>query len=322
MRSTTETGPTTTEELEFKDVPIYEKEKLKKPPPGFKYAPVLKCNNDVDKDAPTPSNDQIILDEEKSHEIAPALEVADQSVRPSLDEERQVTTPSESEDSNTVVPDSATEDANPEESTASADKIVIAANKEAEENITSVNSIDSLVAAEEPIKSAQITDENVESEEPSATSADTTEKVKTGPSIPSLSLELEGEPIRVTEAKPEFDNVNTSAVSDAKVKPVETDVLKVEGLPSQQEVAEENADVSKNTNAVPQLQTVVGNFDVGASIDLDSVTQKSNVIDENFETNGAMDVNDDKVKDYTGYKVYRVTIPTEEVLARVPNWST
>ena len=44
MRTTTEEAPVTTEELEFKDVPIFEKDKPRKPAPGTKYVAVLKCS--------------------------------------------------------------------------------------------------------------------------------------------------------------------------------------------------------------------------------------------------------------------------------------
>lgn len=281
VRSTTESSPTTTEELDFKDVPIYEKEKLRKPPPGFKYVPVLKCSNgETEKATATPSNDQIVDD----HQIAHPLETADQAIQPSLDEERQVTDAADAEDSQTEVPIDAIviEDADPDEPTATTDEIATAVNDVTQENVQSIQSTDQLAEAEEPIKTVQISEDN-------------------SPIIASVSLEA--------EAKPESENVK--AASDAKVN-AEANVSTAEELPSQVAVDDKNSVVSKDPEPVRQSQIVVDNVDVVASVNLDAVTEKSDAVDENFETYGAMNINEDQVKDFTGYKVYRVTISTEE----------
>ncbi|KAI9553939.1 hypothetical protein GHT06_019210 [Daphnia sinensis] len=284
VRSTTETAPTTTEELDFKDVPIYEKEKLRKPPPGFKYVPVLKCSKDeTEKAAPTPSNDQVIGDQEK---IARPLETADHPIRPSVDEERQVTDPADVEDSQTELPVDAIIIENVDKSIVTTD--VNAVDDVTEE--TNVQSTDTLTVEEEPIKIAQLNEDN-------------------SPIIASSSLEKEGESTLVAEVKPESENAN-AAVNDVKVNAIEANVPTAEELPS--DVDDKNAVVSKEPEPVPQSQVVVDNVDVVASVDLDSVTEKSDAIDEHFETNGATYLNEDLVKDFTGYKVYRVTISTEE----------
>ncbi|XP_057376150.1 uncharacterized protein LOC130697054, partial [Daphnia carinata] len=293
VRSTTETAPTTTEELDFKDVPIYEKEKLRKPPLGFKYVPVLRCNQgETEKAAPTPSSDQIIVDQEKSR---PLPETAVQAVRPSVDEERQVTDAADVEDSQTELPVDAIiiEDADSVTTTATTDQIADEVNDVTEENVQPIQPTDKLTAEEEePIKIVQINDDN------------------NSPIVASLSLEKEGESTGVAEAKP--DSENADAASDAKVNAIEVNVPSADALPSEVPVDDRNAVVSKEPEPVRQSQVVVDNVDVVASIDVNPVTEKSDAIDENFETNGATSSNEDVAKDFTGYKVYRVTISTEE----------
>ncbi len=73
MRTTTEATPVTTEELEFKDVPIFEKDKPRKPAPGTKVVAVLKCKNKdgehaLETTASESSDGQRSQDQKESHE--------------------------------------------------------------------------------------------------------------------------------------------------------------------------------------------------------------------------------------------------------------
>ena len=114
------------------------------------------------------------------------------------------------------------------------------------------------------------------------------------------------------------------ADSDVKVNPTETNsagVSPAESLPSNVLAVDEgkNADISTNSNLVQESQVVLENVDVVASVDLDSVTENSETIVEKIETgeeeeNAGNGIISDPVKNFTGYKVYRVTIPTEEVI--------
>ena len=91
--------------------------------------------------------------------------------------------------------------------------------------------------------------------------------------------------------------------------------------------------ISKDSDPVPEVSQfseetgkVVSSLDV-TSETLASVPEKSVPADTSesikkddfeseIESTNNVDVEEEKVKDFTGYKVYRVTVPTEEVLHR------
>lgn len=342
VRSTTEAGPTTTEELDFKDVPIYEKEKLRKPPPGTRYIAVLKCSNDSDasKHVSTPSDVQDSLEQKESHPIASAslgttlpVETAAQ-VKPEFsNDEEQVVSSTESENFKADTPadstvDTANSNASDDESVAITDKMVVVTDEEPAEHdqmikLPGKTTPDALTAVEQPLKTMEEVEEDVKIQDSSTVGVDEIGKIEIVES-PILGIDDESNPIK--ESKPESDNVNALADSDVKVNPTETNSASVsaaESLPSNVLAVDEgkNADVSTNSNSVQaQSQVVLENVDVVASVDLDSVTENSETIVEKIETgeeeeNVGTGIISDPVKNFTGYKVYRVTIPTEEVIA-------
>lgn len=343
MRSTTEAGPTTTEELDFKDVPIYEKEKLRKPPPGTRYVAVLKCSNttDASKDASTPSDVADSHNQKESHNIATASsettlsqETAAQVKPESSDDEQQVSSSTESENSKTDTPDlilDANSDTSDVESVATTDKMVVVTEEEPAEHdqlikLSDKTTPDALTAVEQPLETVERVEEDAKTQEPSTVGSDETGKVEILIENPVLGNGDESNPIK--EPKPESDNVNAFPDSDAKVNPTEANSASLseeESLPSGVIVDEtKNEDVSKNSNSFQESQVVVENIDVVASVDLDSVTEipNSESIAEKVETNeeeenAGNDIISDPVKSFAGYKVYRVTITTEEVIANI-----
>ena len=312
-------------------MPIYEKEKLRKPPPGTRYIAVLKCSNDSDasKHVSAPSDVQDSLEQKESHEISSAslgttlsLETAAQ-VKPEFsNDEEQVISSTESENfkaDSTV--DTASSNASDDESVAITDKMVVVTDEEPAEHdqmnkLPGKTTPDALTAVEQPLK----TMEGVE-EDSSTVGVDEIGKIEI---VKSPILGNDDESNTIKESQPESDNVNALADSDVKVNPTETNsagVSPAESLPSNVLAVDEgkNADISTNSNLVQESQVVLENVDVVASVDLDSVTENSETIVEKIETgeeeeNAGNGIISDPVKNFTGYKVYRVTIPTEEVI--------
>jgi hypothetical protein len=225
--------------------------------------------------------------------------------------------------------DTANSNASDDESVAITDKMVVVTDEEPAEHdqmikLPGKTTPDALTAVEQPLKTMEGVEEGAKIQDSSTVGVDEIGKIEIVES-PILGNDDESNPIK--ESKPESDNVNALADSDVKVNPTETNSASVsaaESLPSNVlAVVDEgkNADVSTNSNSVQaQSQVVLENVDVVASVDLDSVTENSETIVEKIETgeeeeNVGTGIISDPVKNFTGYKVYRVTIPTEEVIA-------
>ncbi len=305
MRSTTEAGPTTTEELDFKDVPIYEKDKLRKPPPGTRYVAVWKCNNSSDAgrhvSAPSGAQDPKV-----------PLETLAQLRPESSGDEEQVTN-GESEISRTETPDLLASDV---ESAAITEKMV--AGVTGDEPVKLADALTAVELQQQPLETAEGVEEDARTtQEPSAAvSADETEKSEAAVESSAILGNGDG-PTPIKATQPESDNVNTFPDSgDAGVNPIETHgsagLSAAESPVPSSAVADEinssHPDPSKNSDPVGESQVVVENVDVVASVELDSPTE--------FSESGDGIISD-PVKNYTGYKVYRVVIPTEEV----SNWN-
>lgn len=304
MRSTTEAGPTTTEELDFKDVPIYEKEKLRKPPPGTRYVAVWKCSNssDAGKHVSAPSDAQ---------DSKFSLETLAQLKPESSGDEEQITgSTGESEISRTETPDLL---ANDVESAPITDKMVAAVT--GDEPMKLADALTAVELQQQPLETAEGVEEDARTtQEPSAAvSADETGKAE---AVESSAILGNGDgPTPIKPSQPESDNVNTFPDSDnAGVNPIETHnsaglsaISAAESPVPSSAVADEinsHPDPSKNSDPVGESQVVVENVDVVASVALDSSTE--------FSESGNVIISD-PVKNYTGFKVYRVVIPTEEV---------
>lgn len=302
MRSTTEAGPTTTEELDFKDVPIYEKEKLRKPPPGSRYVAVWKCNNssDASRHVSAPSDAQ--------NPKVPLETLAQLKPESSGDEEQLASSTGASEISRTETPDLLASDV---ESAAITETMV--AGVTGDEPVKLADALTAVELQQQPLETAEGVEEDARTtQEPSAAvSADETGKAEAVESSAILGNGDGPTPIKATE--PESDNVNTFPdSSDAGVNPIETHgsagLSAAESPVPSSAVADEinssHPDPSKNSDPVGESQVVVENVNVFASVGLNSPTEFSESGDDNIS---------DPVKNYTGYKVYRVVIPTEEV---------
>jgi hypothetical protein len=302
VRSTTEAGPTTTEELDFKDVPIYEKEKLRKPPPGSRYVAVWKCSNSSDTgrhvSAPSDAQDPKV----------PLETLAQLKPESSGDEEQLASSTGASDISRTETPDLLASDV---ESAAITETMV--AGVTGDEPVKLADALTAVELQQQPLEMAEGVEEDARTtQEPSAAvSADETEKAEAVESSAILGNGDGPTPIKATQ--PESDNVNTFPDSgDAGVNPIETHgsagLSAAESPVPSSAVADEinssHPDPSKNSNPVGESQVVVENVDVVASVALNSPTE--------FSESGDGIISD-PVKNYTGYKVYRVVIPTEEV---------
>jgi hypothetical protein len=201
--------------------------------------------------------------------------------------------------------------------TTKTEKMIVGTDEEPADQLTKLpdNMPDGLTAVEQPLEAVEKVEEDVKTKEPSAVGADVTGKVEI---VESAILGNGDEPTSIKQPKPESHKVNTVPGSEANANPIKKNSADI----SASEVFAYNVNPSKNSNSVQESQIVVENVDVVASVDLDTVTGNSESISENAETNEeeenvGNDIISDPVKNFTGYRVYRVIIPTEEVIANI-----
>lgn len=289
MRTTTTEASeaVTTEELEFKDVPIFEKDEPRKPaPPGTKYISVLKCGghgNDAQHVSAPPTDGQRSQDGEKSpqtiHKSTETAEGDAPAQHQDKEDKQTAFVPDNQQHSQPVVVE--------EQKLASpaSDSQILSDNKEADrKDVESIPAMEQIAnrptesdASNEPVVNILVVSDETGK-------LDVT--IENGPaSKPELSSDIQPEP--------------QNAVDDpALVQKTPDEETKVE--PESQVGNEQKPEDDKSTEKVA-----------------DKVEESANNND-NFETNGEMiDASGEEpedVKDFTGYKVYRVIIPTEEVV--------
>ena len=384
---------TTTEELDFKDVPIYPKEKpgsgtpvvvAPPPPPPVKYVQVLKCDtNDkgitvtaVDNQLQGDTGDSSSTAEKTKSDTAHTAEV--DAIVPAKNKDP--------EDETAAVPLKMEEDSQIQQSAGELPSTKLSSDsqtvdyKKTEDVVKILENVKAAVAevAEEQQQNTRPEEEDKINE------TQTAEKIAPSPAVavanelkqdsavqPSLNdddikLKDQNDPSKgsstvetgavavaapgdnrgiaivpfVEESKPFSGDIIPVVESDNKpisgdliVPVVIKEIKPVDPAGSEQgemkpivdvvvPVAEEN---KKNDDASPMVQetaepVAVKDVDTNgpgaenSSIQIKDESDSNNNKNEEFESGSEMmAANEEPVKDFTGYKVYRVTIPTEEV---------
>lgn len=291
MRTTTEEPSTTdTDELEFKDVPIYEKDKPLQPaPPGSKYVAVLKCNDDAHHVA-APNDGHRSQDKKESH---PTIHDLTDSTAKDVPKTEQINNDKE-QDQTANVP-------------AVESQQIVA---DQPEKSTPLVAEAQLSEADRVVELVPVDDKTVES-----TTVDGLIKmdaVEDGSTEPVPNTLVETGKIEITVPGNDQPNkLDQEIIPDVPAIPVK-DAEVVKKTDDGAETGPANAPEAHSAN-VP-----ADNFSPGqevASVPVGSAPVELESQTENGLDGFEVDVEEaDVVKDFTGYKVYRITIPTEEVL--------
>lgn len=343
MRTTTDIVTTTEEELDFKDVPIFEKDQPRHPAPaGTKYMSVLKCGGNSADDG------QRSHDKKESPGIIhdPSIEKTTKDVPSAAKDIQDKGKVNEFEN----VPDAqsqpkAVAEAEPSLPLVPADQVVLLS---VEKEGSLAASLDSIVpekvvelvpVADKPVGDVSL-DQSADVKLPhSSTAVDEVEEVvkvetdstvedaQTEPVFNILVVSDEKGQLEVTVQNTVLGNGETAQVDEEKYEIQNSSVVPQNDLKKETNKEKGTGVIAVETSSTDTVVVDTSNPD-SALVDLptgqeetavpvkSSPAEEEDQNEDGFENNGetnSIEEDSSLIKDYSGYKVYRVTIPTEEV---------